>query len=107
MERIYCDVFCNAENEETNNLFLKLAAIEAEEASKCSDENDLKAFVIGFHGYVRVKLNLPNKIFAFVTNKDKTKADILLFPKEPDGNWYKAFYDEEVGNVYILVEERE
>ena len=105
MKRIYCDFVCNAENEETNNLFLRWVAVEKEKQIELLNENDLKAWVIGFHSYIRVKLNLPNKIFAFATNADKTKAQIVLFPKEPDGSWYEAFYDEEANCAYILVEE--
>ena len=105
MEKIYCDAMCEPRTEDDNGLFLKFASMQ-DELRKKLNKDDFKSWIFKFHNYIRKELGLPNKVFSFATTADKTKAGIILFPKEPDGNHYKAYYDEEAKLFYILVEEK-
>lgn len=103
MERIYCDSVTKAENEEFNELLLKIVSISKEATDKLN-KKDLKIWLYNFHNYIREKFNLPNKLFTIIANEDNTKAQMIFFPKEPDGNYYQPFYDEELKQIYILVD---
>lgn len=104
MERVYFDDTYSAKDEESNKYLLKSAEIQRE-AKEYLEENSFKKWVVDYHNYIRRKLDLPNKLFAFAMNTDKTKAYIVVFPKEPDGNYYEVFIDEETKKPYILVDE--
>jgi hypothetical protein len=102
MERVYCDNIWNPKDEDANQLLLNLMSSYRRAKEKFNEE-DLKIYSIAFHDAIRVSLEMPNKLFAFLTNEDNTKAQIAFFPKEPDGNSYQPFYDEELKRIYILV----
>ena len=103
MERIYCDAASDINNEEVSKLCLEMVLAE-EDAKERFNKDDFKIWLYAFHNYVREKLNLPNKLFLLAVSLDKTRAQMVFFPKEPDGNCYKGFYDEELKLSYILVE---
>lgn len=103
MKRVYYEATCEAQNEETNNLFLKLVFEERKAKEKIVNEEDFKIWITDFHSKIREYFKLPNKVFGFGIIKDNTKAKIVVFPKEPDGNYYKIFFDEELKQPYILV----
>lgn len=105
MKRIYYEATCEAQNEETNKCFLKLALIQKKAKEELTDEESFKIWITEFHNKIREHYNLPNKLFGFGISKDNTKARIVIFPKEPDGNYYKIFFDEELKRPYILVEQ--
>lgn len=103
MGRIYCDEVCNPKTEEATEFLLKIYN-HAMTAQECLDEDNYKAWVLIFYNFVREKLNMPNKVFSIVKSKDNTQAQIVLFPKEPDGNYYEIGFDEELKLPYILVD---
>lgn len=102
MGKIYSESICKPENEDTEKLFSILANTEKEAKSKLTNE-EYDTWLYHFHNFVREKLNLPNKLFAFFTSPDETLAVIVLFPKEPDGNKYNHFIDIELKDFYIEV----
>ena len=102
MERIYCDEIIESVTEEGKEIYLKLYDL-LNEVQKCFDEDNYKAFTSIFYNYIREKFNLPNKLFAMAKREDGTAA-FVLFPKEPDGNYYKTGFDEELKLIYILVD---
>ena len=103
MEKIYCDCVLNPINEDVNQFLLNLIS-SYREAKEKFNEYDLKIYCLTIHKTMRERFEMPNKLFAFVKNADNTKAQIVCFPKEPDGNIYQPFYDEELNNFYILVD---
>lgn len=103
MEKLYCDIILNPINEDANKLLLNLIS-SYREAKEKYNEYDLKLFRLSFHKTMRERFEMPNELFAFATNEDNTKAQVMCFPKEPDGNIYQPFYDEELNNFYILVD---
>jgi hypothetical protein len=102
MERMYHDEVYESATEEGKELYLRLYNL-FNEAQKCLNEDNYKTFVSVFYNYIREKFNLPNKIFTMAKTEDGTVV-FVLFPKEPDGNHYKTYYDEESKLIYILVD---
>lgn len=102
MERMYYDEVYKSATEEGKELYLRLYNL-FNEAQKCLNEDNYKTFVSVFYNYIREKFNLPNKIFTMAKTEDGTVV-FVLFPKEPDGNHYKTYYDEELKLIYILVD---
>ena len=95
------------EADELNELFLDLSKIqECIENTPDVDEETRKRNVVEYHEEIRKKLNLPNKIFTFGRDKECTKACMILFDKEPDGNTHEVFVDED-RCPYIIVAESE
>ena len=103
MGKIYCDNICKPDNDVANGIFLHLALLEREHKEQLS-ESDFKNWIIEFHNQVRAALNLPNKLFTFITFNNDKESQIALFPREPDGNYYTAKYDEDTGQIYILID---
>ena len=101
MERIYYDEVYESTTEEGKELYLKLYNLFNE--AQYMNEDNYKTFVSIFYNYIREKFNLPNKIFTMAKTEDGTVV-FVLFPKEPDGNHYKIYYDEERKLIYILVD---
>ncbi len=101
MERIYYDEVYESTTEEGKELYLRLYNLFNE--AQCLNEDNYKTFVSVFYNYIREKFNLPNKIFTMAKTEDGTVA-LVLFPKEPDGNHYKIYHDEESKRIYILVD---
>ena len=103
MKKIYYDFVYKPENEEAKEYLLSLAKACTEASEKLSKET-LGILMPELFRRLRVKMNLPYKVFGFATNKDKTEVVIVTYPKEPDGKYYEAYHDEE-NKPYILVEE--
>lgn len=103
MHKIYCDCVLNPKNEDVNRLLLTWIA-SCRKAKEKYNEDDFKRYKATFHNAMRESFEMPNEVFAFVTNEDNTKAQIACFPVEPNGNTYQLFYDEELNNFYILVD---
>ena len=104
MKKLYYENMAIPNNEETNTYFLNSANVERE-AKDQLDQDTFKSWIIDFHALIRDILDLPNKIFAFATNNDDTKACIVIFPKEPNGEYYETHIDKESGKPYILIDE--
>lgn len=102
MERMYYDEVYESATEEGKELYLRLYNL-FNEAQKCLNEDNYKTFMSVFYNYIREKFNLPNKIFTMAKTEDGTVV-FVLFPKEPDGNHYKTYYDEESKLIYTLVD---
>ena len=102
MSRIYCDTIYRPKTKEGIDFCLDVVEL-CGTARGCFSENEdeFKTWVTGFYNRIREKLNLPNKIFAISADENRTEAAIVLFPKEPDGDYYKVYYDEETGLAYI------
>ncbi len=108
MKRIYADSIVKPNDENCNEYFLQLANKQKEIKEKFKDEENIrKKVIVYFHNHIREGLELPNKLFGFATSKDNTKACIVLFDKESDGNVYDVFFDDELKQPYILVDENE
>lgn len=103
MERIYCDEVCRPTTEEATEYLVRVYN-DYTIAKKYLDENEYKTFVFNCNNYIREGLNLSNKVFGIAKSEDNTQAQIVLFPKEPDGNHYIIGYDEELKNFYILAD---
>lgn len=103
MERIYCDMTGDPATEEFNEFLLKYMEAHYEAEKKLS-KDDYNSWAIAENKNMREKFDLPNKVFIVARNKERTKAKIIFFPKEPDGNSYETFYDEELNRFYILVD---
>ena len=101
MEKIYYDEVYESKTEEGKELYLRLYNLFNE--AQYLNEDNYKTFVSVFYNYIREKFNLPNKIFTMAKTEDGTVV-FVLFPKEPDGNHYKTYYDEERKLIYILVD---
>ena len=104
MKRVYSYATANPTNEESNKTLLEMAFKQKEMKEKF-EEDIFEKWIIYYHNKIREKLKLPNKLFGFAISKDKTKAEIVLFDKDADGNFYEVFFDEEIGEPYILVDE--
>lgn len=104
MERVYAYIVVEPTTENCNEYFLKLASME-KEANKTLEKDTFEKWIVDFHDYIRKRLeDFPNKLFGFAVSKDSTKAYIVVFDKETDGNHYEIFFDEEKKKPYILVE---
>ena len=103
MKKIYYDFVYKPENEEANEYLLNMAKACIEASEKLSQET-LNILMPELFRRLRVKMNLPYKVFGFGMNKDKTEVVIVTYPKEPNGKYYEIHYDEE-NEPYILVEE--
>lgn len=103
MERIYCDEICNPTAEEATDFLVNIYDAYTR-AKERLDEDEYKSLVFNYNNYIREALGLPNKVFAIVKSSDDTQAAIVIFPKEPDGNYYNGGYDKELENFYILVD---
>ena len=104
MKKLYADGCYHPKDEATNEYFLQLVNME-KSAKEAMNEDEFKSWVFCLHNYIREKLELPNKLLGLGYNSDFTKANIAVFPKEPDRNYYKIFIDEELKKPYILVNE--
>lgn len=105
MKRLYCEnVIYYPANDEINKEWLVLANME-EKAEELLSEEDYRIFITYSHKTIREMVGLPNKLFTFQIYENDTKARIIIFPKEPDGNKYKGHIDEETKQPYILIEE--
>lgn len=102
MEKLYCDGILEGANDYTKELYLKLYNME-EEAHKSFEEEYYKSWVIEFHDFIRKELDFPNKLFGLLKIKDKEEVNVVMFPKEPNNDYYKICFDEEVMKPYILV----
>ena len=108
MKRIYADSIVKPNDENCNEYFLELVNTQKEIKEKFKDEEDIrKKVIVYFHNHIREALELPNKLFGFATSEENTKACIVLFDKEVDGNVYDVLFDEELKKPYILVKENE
>lgn len=102
MEKIYSDEVIELTTEEGKEICLKVYDL-LEDAHKGLKEDNYKFFVSMIHGYIREKFNLPNKLFTMAKKEDGT-AVFVMFPKEPDGNRYNTYRDEESKLIYIMVD---
>ena len=93
--------FMNLQLKKAKKLYLRLYNLFNE--AQCLNEDNYKTFVSVFYNYIREKFNLPNKIFTMAKTENGTVV-FVFFPKEPDGNHYKTYYDEESKLIYILVD---
>ena len=73
---------------------------------KC-DKEFYSKFIIKQHELLRIAMGLPNEVFGFYPNEDKTKIIIELYPLTTSEKHYEGGFDEEVGIPYILVDESE
>ena len=103
MERIYHEEVYSPKSEESNERLLNLCKLLTK-AQECFNEDEYKIFAQYFYSGIREKFSLPNKVFSIAKNEDETKAYILLFPKEVDGNHYKVYFDEESKRFCILAD---
>ena len=103
MERIYCDEIYRPTTKEANRFLLELYDY-AKMTKEHFDEDAYRNFVSCLYNSIRKKYNLPNKMLAIAINKDETEACIALFPKEPDGSYYKTSFDKELNRAYILID---
>lgn len=104
MKKLYCEEkILYPANEDINREWLTLATME-ERAKEFLKEEDYKFWIKYCHNTIREMYGLPNKIFTFAITEE-TKASIIIFPKEPNGDRYEANIDEETGHPYILIEE--
>lgn len=101
MKRIYMGMEYKSIDEETNKLFLWLANMQSKMKEEL-EETEFNSWVYEFHNTVREKLGLPNEVITFCTYRDETEAWIVSFPKEPNGNVYKVYLDEELDSLYIV-----
>lgn len=104
MEKIYCDEVITPKTKEATEFLVKMYD-HAKAAQNCFDKDNYIIWVSVFYNHIREKLNMPNKVFSLAKSEDNTLAQIILFPKEPDGNYYKTGFDEELKLYYILVED--
>lgn len=103
MEKIYCDEVYNPKTKEATDFCVGLYYAHTK-VKEHFDEDDYKTWAFNFNNYIREMLNLPNKVVSIAKSVDNTQVQIVLFPKEPDGNLYEIFYDEELKLAYILIE---
>lgn len=106
MRRLYCEkgIYYPA-NEKVKKEWLVLATME-DKAKELLSEEDYRVFINYSHRTIRQMFGIPNKIFTFVIPKnDEIDVRIIIFPKEPDGNKYELYLDEETNQPYILIEE--
>lgn len=104
MQRIYCNSILKPSNEKTNEVMLHIAERE-NEVKEMLNKEEWKHWLYEYHRKVRGKMDLPNEIFVVAKSKDAAKVVFAMFQKEPDGNCYDVFYDEEMKCHYILVNE--
>lgn len=104
MEKLYCDEILEGANDCTKELSLNLYNFEKENKELLTEE-EFKSWLIKFHNHIREKLNFPNKLFSLLKIEDKDEVNVVMFPKEPDDNYYKVYFDREVMKPYILVED--
>lgn len=105
MERLYCDEILEGNNEYSKKVFLKLYNTEKEVKESFETKEHYVSWVIEFHDYIRDTLNFPNKLFGLFKIENKEEVNVVMFPKEPDNNYYKVYYDKEVMKPYILVDD--
>lgn len=80
-------------DEKANKELLDIISIKGEAKEKLSKEK-YGELVIKIHNHMREKYGLSNKMFVIEMNKERTKARLLYFDKEPDGKCYKVFAEE-------------
>lgn len=74
-------------------------------------DNDIKYYLINrAYDYIRVKFNLPNKVFAFGYDKDDngnmSNITIVLFNIEPNTKMcYNVIRDKDKNSLYIELDE--
>ena len=101
--KLYNDIYGVPQNEKANEHLFKIKRFLKENKQKLTEE-EYELLVVQVHDELRRECNLENKVFTIGFNKEKTKAAIIYFPKEPDGKCYKAHKDED-GKIYIIVED--
>ena len=102
MKKLYPEYWLVPQDDETNDLYIKLAAMG--EAIKESGDDYKPKFVL-LHNMIRDLYGFENKIFMFAIRKEDDKMCAIFFNKEPDGTSYQPKHDEELGIPYIEVEE--
>ena len=103
--KIYSTEIKKPSNDKVNRLLLSIFSVQEMAKESLDTGADHKLVGRFYNDILRDILNLENKVFAITRNADCTKAWIIYFDKEPDGNTYEVFRDEDTGKWYILVED--
>lgn len=103
--KLYSDGIGEPRNEESNKFLLKMKEF-IEISKEILPEKERKELTVKIHNYIRIEANLENQLFTIGINKERTKAAVIYFPKEPDGKCYEAYEDED-GKLYIIIEDEE
>ena len=103
--RLYSDGIGEPVDEKSNEFLLNMQEI-IKSSKEILPEKESKELTVKAHNHIRIEANLENQVFTIGTNKEKTKAVIIYFPKEPDGKCYDVYKDED-GKVYIIIEDKE